>query len=40
MPKTSERVVDTLIEAEITHAFTLPGLAGPITWSLPATVAS
>ena len=38
MPKTSERVVDTLIEAEITHAFTLPGLG--ITWSLLATVAS
>ena len=34
MPKTSERVVDTLIEAGVTHAFTLPGLG--ITWSLPA----
>ncbi|MBH63303.1 MAG: hypothetical protein CL569_12830 [Alphaproteobacteria bacterium] len=34
MPKTSERVVDTLIESGVTHAFTLPGLG--ITWSLPA----
>jgi acetolactate synthase-1/2/3 large subunit len=34
MPKTSERVVDTLIEAGISRAFTLPGLG--ITWSLPA----
>ena len=38
MPKISERVVDTLIEAENTHAFTLPGLG--ITWSWPANVAS
>ena len=34
MPKTSERVVETLIDAGVTHAFTLPGLG--ITWSLPA----
>ena len=34
MPKTSERVVDTLIEAGISRAFTLPGLG--ITWSLLA----
>jgi len=34
MPKTSERVVDTLIEAGVSRAFTLPGLG--ITWSLPA----
>jgi len=34
MVKTSERVVDTLIEAGVTRAFTLPGLG--VTWSLPA----
>ena len=34
MPKTSERVVETLIEGGVTRAFTLPGLG--ITWSLPA----
>ena len=34
MVKTNERVVETLIEGGITHAFTLPGLG--ITWSLPA----
>lgn len=34
MPKTSELIVDTLIESGVTHAFTLPGLG--ITWSLPA----
>ena len=34
MAKTNERVVETLIEGGITHAFTLPGLG--ITWSLPA----
>ena len=34
MPKTSESVVETLIESGVTHAFTLPGLG--ITWSLPA----
>ena len=34
MPKTNELVVDTLIEAGVTRAFTLPGLG--ITWSLPA----
>lgn len=34
MAITSERVVDTLVEAGVTRAFTLPGLG--ITWSLPA----
>lgn len=34
MVKTNERVVDTLIDAGVTRAFTLPGLG--ITWSLPA----
>lgn len=34
MPKTSDLVVQSLIEGGITHAFTLPGLG--ITWSLPA----
>ncbi len=34
MPKTNELIVDTLIEAGVTRAFTLPGLG--ITWSLPA----
>jgi acetolactate synthase I/II/III large subunit len=34
MTKTSERVVETLIEGGVSHAFTLPGLG--ITWSLPA----
>lgn len=34
MPRTSEAVVDTLIDAGVTRAFTLPGLG--ITWSLPA----
>lgn len=34
MAKTSERVVETLVEGGVTHAFTLPGLG--ITWSLPA----
>jgi len=34
MAKTSDRVVDTLIEAGVKRAFTLPGLG--ITWSLPA----
>ncbi|MBB4303473.1 acetolactate synthase-1/2/3 large subunit [Rhodobium orientis] len=34
MTKTNERVVDTLIEAGVTRAFTLPGLG--VTWSLPA----
>ena len=34
MVKTSECVVDTLIDAGITRAFTLPGLG--VTWSLPA----
>ncbi|MHA1107946.1 MAG: thiamine pyrophosphate-binding protein [Alphaproteobacteria bacterium] len=34
MPKTNELVVNALIEAGVTRAFTLPGLG--ITWSLPA----
>ena len=34
MAKTNERVVETLVEGGVTHAFTLPGLG--ITWSLPA----
>lgn len=34
MPKTNELIVDTLIEAGVTQAFTLPGLG--VTWSLPA----
>lgn len=34
MPKTIERVIDTLIDAGITRGFTLPGLG--ITWALPA----
>lgn len=33
MAKTYERVVETLIDGGVTHAFTLPGLG--ITWSLP-----
>lgn len=33
MAKTYERVVETLVEGGVTHAFTLPGLG--ITWSLP-----
>ncbi|SEP00056.1 acetolactate synthase-1/2/3 large subunit [Salinihabitans flavidus] len=34
MVKTNEMVVRTLVEAGVTHAFTLPGLG--ITWTLPA----
>ena len=34
MPRTSELVVETMIEAGIERAFTLPGLG--VTWSLPA----
>lgn len=34
MAKTNELIVDTLIEAGVSRAFTLPGLG--ITWSLPA----
>lgn len=34
MPKTSDAVVEALVDGGITHAFTLPGLG--ITWSLPA----
>jgi len=34
MSKTNEMVVDTLIDAGVTRAFTLPGLG--VTWSLPA----
>ena len=34
MPRTNELVVDTMIEAGIERAFTLPGLG--VTWSLPA----
>lgn len=34
MPKTNEAVVNSLIEAGVSRAFTLPGLG--VTWSLPA----